>query len=602
MRILQLLAAWSWLRWRALINALTGKRRSGGRKISAWLGLVLTIVLGLVGLGWAVGLSIGAWFAGRSIAAGDAGGPGMIGIRVGVGILSLLLAIFAVLSGGRSATHDWTRLLLLPIARRELHALELLAGLLDPWLLVMVPPLLVMAIALAPRGGTAAVVAAVGGALLFVVLGALATLLSLLVQLLLRDRRRAEVVVLVALLFTMTLGWAPGLFMRIERPDQRARREAAAPQQPSRPAQPSAPPQPSASPASPSADSALAEPRSRRHRHRDDRHSVMGGRWFQPLPSEVYARSLFLAAGGSPARAALPLATLAFEAVLFYSISALAWRRLVESPAVGSRRRRGLALPRLAAPSSPAGHPAVAVARAQVATTLRTVQGRVALVSPLLIAAATSLTHGFRAGGPFAAIAPLFGATAALALGPLSVMVYQNALLNQFGVDGAGFSLQVLSPLSERALVAGRALGGGALMLLALMPAMAVAALLHPGTPLLLWPATLLGGTAAYLLFAPAALWLSLLFPKAADLSKLGSKGKPHGAAALCGVLAVALALGLVQGLGAVGFLVGGAPGALLAETLLVAAAFVVAWPLLTLVAAALPARRDALLLALRAD
>src|SRR5688572_10212014 len=85
-RLLQLLAAWSWLRWRALINALTGKRRSEGRKISAWLGLVLTIVLGLVSLAWAVGLSVGAWFAGRSIAGGDVGGPGMIGIRVAGGI------------------------------------------------------------------------------------------------------------------------------------------------------------------------------------------------------------------------------------------------------------------------------------------------------------------------------------------------------------------------------------------------------------------------------------------------------------------------------------------------------------------------------------
>ena len=584
MRLLRLLAAWSWLRWRGLVNALAGKRRSGGRRISAWLGLLLTIVLGLVGLAWAVGLSIGAWFAGRSIAGGDAGGPGMIGIRVAAGILSLLLALFAVLSGGRSATHDWTRLLLLPIARRQLHALELLAGLLDPWLLVIVPPLIVLAIALAPHAGTAAV-AAVGGALLFVVLGALATLLSLFVQLLLRDRRRAEVVVLVALLVTMTLGWAPGLFMRIERPGQ-----------------PTAPAQPSVSPATPSADSSNTERRPHRRRRSDRRGGVMTARWFQPLPSEVYARSIFLAAGDAPARAALPLATLAFEAVLFYGLSALAWRRLVESPAVGSRRRRGLALPRLAAPSSRAGHPAVAVARAQVATTLRTVQGRVALVSPPLIVAAISLTQGFRAAGPFAAIAPLFGATAALALGPLSVMVYQNALLNQFGVDGAGFSLQVLSPLSERALVAGRALGGGVLMLLALLPAMAIAALLHPGTPLLLWPATLLGGAAAYLLFVPVALWLSLLFPKAADLSKLGSKGKPHGAATFCGLLAVTVALGLVQGLGAVGFLVGSAPGALLAETLLAAAALAIAWPLLVLVAAALPARRDALLLALRAD
>ena len=68
MTLLRLLLSWSWLRWRSLVNALAGKRRSGGARISAWLSLTLIIVLSVVGLGWTVGLSIGAWFAGRSIA------------------------------------------------------------------------------------------------------------------------------------------------------------------------------------------------------------------------------------------------------------------------------------------------------------------------------------------------------------------------------------------------------------------------------------------------------------------------------------------------------------------------------------------------------
>ena len=78
--------------------------------------------------------------------------------------------------------------------------------------------------------------------------------------------------------------------------------------------------------------------------------------------------------------------------------------------------------------------------------------------------------------------------------------------------------------------------------------------------------------------------------------------GKPHGAAAVAGLLLVTVALGFVQALGALGFLLAGAAGTLLAEALLAAAAAMLAWPLLLLVAQTLPARRDALLLALRAE
>jgi len=607
-RLPRLLLAWSWLRWRALVNALAGKRRSGGGRISAWLSLALSIVLSLVALVWAVGLSIGGWIAGRSMALGDGTGPGLVGIRVAAGVLTVILVTVAVLSGGRSAASDWTRLLLLPVARRDLSAMELLAGLGDPWLLLVLPPLAVIALSMAPRLAAMAV-AALGGALLFVALGAFTTLLSLLVQLLLRNRRRAEVIVFATLVVMMTLGWLPGLIMRVD--ERGAKKPRAEPTH----AQPAAPGRPTveSQPPSPSDRRTAAEADKRGDGDRSGRRPPNPWRWFPrfirtvpmllgPVPSELYARALSLAAAGKPSRAAVPLGALAFEVVLLCSLSSVAWRHLVESPAIGSRRRRRLALPRLAAPASPAGHPAVAVARVQVATSLRTVQGRLAVVSPVLIVGAVSLTNSFRGAMPFANLAPFFGATAILALGPLSMLGYQNVLLNQFGNDGAGFSLQVLSPISERTLIAGRALGGAALVLLAFLPALLAALLLHPSTPPLLWPATLFGVTASYLIFAPAALALSLFFPKAADLSKLGRKGKPHGAAAVGGMFAVGTAFGLVQALGTIGFLVGRAAGALLAELLLAGAALGIAWPLLMIVARAVPARRDALLLALRED
>jgi hypothetical protein len=611
-RVVRLVAALAWLRWRALVNALAGRRRGSGGRVAAWLGLVATVVLGLLATGIATALAVGAWLVGRALAAGDGAGPALVGLRVAGAFFIVLLALFTVLAAGRSAIGDWTRLLLLPIGRRELHAVELIGGLGEPWLLVTVPSLLLLASALAARGGAAMLLAGLGGALLYLTLGALATLLVLLVQLLLRDRRRAEVVMLVAMMAMMTLGWLPGAFLQRgherkaeRRSEEKARQSAPRERGAPRPATAAREASERAAPA-PAATEPRAvarEPAGRRAAASDpaaQRRSTRLQRWLQPLPSEAYAQVLAHAAGGRPGRAAIPLAILAAEATLLYALSALAWRRLVDSPAVGSRRSRTLALPRLASPSSLAGHPATAIARVQVAITLRSVQGRIAVVSPTVVAAAFSLTADF--GRAFGGFTSLLGGTAVLALGPLSVMVYQAVLLNQFGIDGPGFSLQTLSPLSDRDLVRGRAVAGAALALLALLPALVVTTLLHPATPWLLLPAAVLGGAAAYLLVAPAALWISMLFPKAADLSKLGNQGKPHGAAVLAGLFLVTTTLGCVQALGALGYLIGGAAGVLLAETLLATAAALLAWPLLHLVARSLPARRDALLLALRAN
>src|SRR6185503_10442342 len=94
----------------------------------------------------------------------------------------VLLVVFTVIAAGRSSLSDWVRLLLLPIHRRELHAVELLGGMAEPWLLVVVPSLLVLALTLAARGPAAFLAVAAGGGLLYLTLGALAVLLSLLVQ------------------------------------------------------------------------------------------------------------------------------------------------------------------------------------------------------------------------------------------------------------------------------------------------------------------------------------------------------------------------------------------------------------------------------------
>jgi hypothetical protein len=561
-----LLVVFVWQRWRAFVHGLGGRRRGGVARVTAWLELAASLLLAAITVVGSLLLAWGAWIAGRSLAGGDTGGVAVAALRVAAAVVTVVLAFLSLLSGGRASAAGWTRMLVLPVSRAELHALALLSGFADPWLLATVLPLATLAVALAPVGLAAMLLATAAGALLFTVIGLLGAWLSFLVQLLFRDRRRAELVVLAGFLTMMAFSIVPQLVEPRGSHERRGRLHASAVASTERAATKDSPEPPG---------------------------------WLVLIPSEAFAGAVAAPAGGRALAAVPPLVALATEAALLYVLSRTAWRRLVETPATGSQRRRRLALPRLAAPASLLGHPACAVARAQVAVTLRTILGRIAVVTPVLMVVTTAAVSD-ATRGPFARLAPLLGATAVLALGPLSMFVFHNILLNQFGVDGAGLSLQLLSPIDERALIVGKALGGAALTAVALAPAMVAAAIFHPGTPVLLWPATVVAATAAYLLFAPAALMLSLLFPKAVDLGHLGSKGKPHAAAGLGGFVVVAIVLACVQLLAFVGLRVGGPAGALVAESMLAVLAAAVSLPALVLVARALPARREGVLLAIR--
>lgn len=126
-----------------------------------------------------------------------------------------------------------------------------------------------------------------------------------------------------------------------------------------------------------------------------------------------------------------------------------------------------------------------------------------------------------------------FGAFAAiLTLIPLA--------LNQFAVDKAGFTRQMLSPVSIRELLAGKAVGNA---LVALAPALfcfIVPALIFPGGSPALWLALLLSVISTYLLFAPAAAAWSAIFPKEVDLNSIGNNGNAHQVAGLLGMISLA--------------------------------------------------------------
>lgn len=104
----------------------------------------------------------------------------------------------------------------------------------------------------------------------------------------------------------------------------------------------------------------------------------------------------------------------------------------------------------------------------------------------------------------------------------------QSILLNQFATDRAG--------------LLGICLG---LFL--------VAALVAPGGSALLWAAALISGLSSYIVMAPVAALPSALFPKPADLGKMGNSGNTHAAAALIGTLLTVVAAippTLVMGIG----------------------------------------------------
>ena len=152
----------------------------------------------------------------------------------------------------------------------------------------------------------------------------------------------------------------------------------------------------------------------------------------------------------------------------------------------------------------------------------------------LLATKSGGLPFSFFSGGLGLSLAAFGSFAAILALIPLA--------LNQFAVDKAGFTRQMLSPLSVRELLTGKAVGNA---LVALAPALfcfVLPALIFPGGPPALWLSLLLSVISTYVLFAPAAAAWSAIFPKDVDLNSIGNSGNAHQLAGLLGMPAIVAA------------------------------------------------------------
>lgn len=495
--MLSMLRAFAWMRWRMLANALehSGSRDTLQRfsiaieNLGPIVAAVLLIPSALL-LGW-LGIAGGYLLADGRAAAFE-------GARLLLLLVPLLVVVGPLLIPGADRTNP-VRLLLLPISRSTLYIAQSSAALTDPWTILMIPLALGIPIGLAAAGSlTAALAGFAGAVLLIVAVVGLSSLVTSILHLVARDRRRGELVALVFIILLPVVIMLPGLLQ------SGPKRERGEPRQPLLPAWSRA-----------VAAGALAL-----------------------HPAQMFTEGTRAAVTGNSGRSAVSLAGLAAIGAGLHGLGLLAFRRVLASPGSSGPRRGvpmhaawGSRIPGLSTGAS-------AVALGQLRLAMRTPRGRSILLSPimLLVIFGVMIYRGSGAVefGPFHFNGGLSLATFASAVSLLAIL---PIAMNQFAVDGAGLTMTLLSPLSDRELLAGKAVGNGMIAAAPLLVSLAVPlAVFRSGSPAM-WMALPLGLLSVYLIVAPLAAICSATFPRAVDMNSIGRGSNAHGAAGLLGLL-----------------------------------------------------------------
>ncbi len=518
--MLRILRAFAWMRWRIFVNSL---EKTGARdrieRFSLAMEHLAPIVLVLVMIPSALALSALAGYAGYLLAAGAAG-------SVAVQVLRFLLlgatavAVVAQMIVPVADRTNPVRFLLLPIPRRTLYVAQASGTLTDPWIMVLVPMVFAVPIGMLIGGAYVAMLAALAaGILVLLAIIAVSALTTTLMHLLLRDRRRGELIALLFVLVLPLISFMPAAFDD----DLGSRRRGAREQQSSR-----------RDPPFPSWVMTTA------------RHA------FSVLPSELYTSTITGASTGRVARAAGAGAGLLVSVAALHGVGLLLFGRVLASPATSGAKRQAsnAALWTRVLPGVSPGASAVALAHVRLA--IRTPRGRAILMSPLLMlvffgflalkAGDTSLLpFGWMRGG--LGLAAFASAVSLLSILPIA--------MNQFAVDGAGLTLSLLSPLSTRQLLVGKAVGNGLVALPAALFCVALAAAVFRGGSATAWLDLVLTLVATYILAAPATAAFSAIFPRVVDMNSIGNRSNAHGLSGLLGLAAFALAalpcLGLIS-------------------------------------------------------
>jgi hypothetical protein len=566
--MIRFLRAFAWLRWRLLFNGVRGSRRRDTlEQVSRLLALIVPALIVVMSLGSIVMVAVAGFLGGQALTSGQFAPHVVVLVARGLLVVVTALVVFMPVGGAAQTTSTkYSRLLLLPIPARGLHLVEVLAGLADPWILFILPGLVLFGLGLAMGGwlGVAVQVLAAGAAMA-ALLASLGALVSFLISWLFRDRRRAE---LLTVVFIMAIS-AVALLPQFLGEDLMARRRA------------------NEVAGRPKSDMTLA------------RFEASLPVWTRALPSEAYGRVVTRAVEGDSRAAAGWIGALAGEAALLFWLSGLVHRRLLESAGGSSSRRRKAVSLRRPWRMPGVSPQASAVAWVMVRAGLRSVRGRIAVLLPGPMLALVTLVM-LRTPEEASWLA-VVGTQSHLAFGAsmlFGILAIQPFTMNQFASDGTGLTQQWLLPISAPDLVRGKAIGGGVLFVLAmLVSCVAVGLAIGAGT-LLAWVMMAAGGLAIYITITPAAALLSAWLPVPADLSKPGSGGNPHTASALLGMLLVLVAAVPVAVIAMPGLLPVPAPaGSLMVMLVWLAVVTAIAWPSLGVAARAVTARRENLFL-----
>jgi len=472
--------AFTWLRWRMLVNSLTSaQRRDALERVSRVAALIVPGMFVATAFSSVLAAVAAGAYAGWTTVAHPVNALTDLTI---LRVFLMLVTVFAVLMplfvGVHGGAGRVTRVLLLPISRHVLHFIEASSSLTDPWVVFAVPGLLAYAGGLIAGGfivqepwlrdfrfvGFVALAAGIGMAL---VIASVGSVVGLLVSWLVRDRRRGEIFVLVFVVGLSSAAIVPAWLSRsLEEVDDAGHMTG-----------------------------------------RVGGSWVMGDlpTWSTALPSELYGAAVTNSLPSSDSRPWIPLAGLFGEGLLLYGISSAVHRRIVESVETGRTRRKGTTgVGRLIrVPGMWPGTSAVAVA--QLRTALRSVRGRLAILlpGPIVATMAVAFSHVKAPGAAESVIASrgyfAFGAGVLFAL-----YAAQAFTMNQFGSDRSGLTREFLAPIRDIDLVRGKAVGCGIIIAAGALLSLACSLATAPGGSLLLWIATAMGGVAAFMIMAPA--------------------------------------------------------------------------------------------------
>jgi hypothetical protein len=499
--MIRTLRAFVWLRWRMFVNSLenTSARNAVERFSLAIerIGPIIALML-MVPSGLALGAMSAA--AGYSLASGNQHSLLFEAIRYLLIAVPILSIVGPLIMPAADRTNP-VRLLLLPISRGTMYLAQTAGTFADPWMLLMMPILLGVAIGLAAGGAwAAAVFSALAGALLMTLVLGLSSLATSALHLAVRDRRRGEILALLFILIMPAISILPGL---LESGTRRGRHTPAAAER-----------------GAPRWATRAAE------------------RGFSYFPTELYAGAARTAARHEAQQAAWPIVELAVMAAGLHGLALLAFAKVLASPeSTGARRSAasselwGRTLPGLSAAAS-------AVALAQLRLALRTTRGRSILLFPLVLLVMFGVVMSRNLSRMNLGAVHISGG---LGLASFASFICLLSILpiamNQFAVDRAGLTLALLSPLADREYLTGKAVGNALITAGPVAVCTLISLAVFRDGDVALWLSLPLGLVSITLVVAPVAAMLSAVFPRAVNLNSIGRGSNAHGVAGFLGML-----------------------------------------------------------------